>query len=144
MNWWAWVVGGAILLGSELGLVNAQFYLVFVGGAAMLTGLVTLIDPSFPQWAQWALFSVLALVSMMGFRGRLYQRLHRTSPHLDIGPPDGDELLLPIALAPGASGQVEHGGSFWTVCNDSEAPLAVGCRVRVSRVQGLTLMVRPH
>ena len=38
MEWWAWITVGAILLGSELTFVNAQFYLVFIGGAALLVG----------------------------------------------------------------------------------------------------------
>ena len=33
MEWWAWIAVGAILLGSELAFVNAQFYLVFVGAS---------------------------------------------------------------------------------------------------------------
>src|ERR1700722_12101289 len=40
MQWWGWVTVGAILLGSELTFVNAQFYLVFVGGAALIVGLL--------------------------------------------------------------------------------------------------------
>jgi membrane protein implicated in regulation of membrane protease activity len=142
MNWWVWIVGGAILLGSELGLINAEFYLLFVGGSAVLTGLVTLADPNFPAWAQWALFAVACVVSMVGFRRRLYQRLHRHSPKVATGP-EGGELLLPDALAPGASCQAEHGGAFWTVCNDSAMPIAAGSKVRIARVQGLTLLVRP-
>ena len=35
MNWWGWIIAGAILLGAELSFVNAQFYLVFIGSAAM-------------------------------------------------------------------------------------------------------------
>jgi membrane protein implicated in regulation of membrane protease activity len=143
MNWWAWVLGGAILLGSELGFVNAQFYLVFVGGAAILTGLLALMEPSFPEWAQWAMFAVLSAVSMVGFRRRLYLRLHRDAPDLKMGP-TGGELLVPSALAPGATCQAEHGGSFWTVRNDSQSPIAAGSRVRIARVHGLTLLVRPE
>ena len=63
MTWWGWIIAGAILLGAELSFVNAQFYLVFVGSAAILTGLATLVLP-LPEWVQWALFAVLAIVSM--------------------------------------------------------------------------------
>jgi membrane protein implicated in regulation of membrane protease activity len=42
MQWWAWIAVGAILLGSELGFVDAQFYLVFVGAAALLVGVLDL------------------------------------------------------------------------------------------------------
>jgi membrane protein implicated in regulation of membrane protease activity len=143
MNWWAWVIGGGILLGSELAFVNAQFYLVFVGAAAMLTGLASLIEPSLPQWLQWAGFALLAVVSMLAFRARLYGRLRGHSPAVASGPAGG-EVLLSDALAAGASCQVEHGGSFWTVRNDSPAAIAAGTRVRVAQVQGLTLVVKPE
>jgi membrane protein implicated in regulation of membrane protease activity len=143
MNWWAWVVGGGILLGAELAFVNAQFYLVFIGGAAMLTGLFTLVDPLLPQWLQWAIFTLLAVISMVGFRARLYGRLHSRTPDIASGPA-GTELMLPTALEPGASCQAEHGGSFWTVRNDSQAVIAAGTRVRIAQVQGLTLLIRPE
>ncbi|HWW22142.1 MAG TPA: NfeD family protein [Steroidobacteraceae bacterium] len=143
MNWWVWIVGGAILLGSELGLINTEFYLLFVGGSALLTGVVALVYPDFPAWAQWALFAVTCVVSTLGFRRHLYERLYRHSPKVATGP-EGKELLLPSPLAPGGTCQAEHGGSFWTVRNDSSAPLAAGCKVRIARVQGLTLLVRPE
>ena len=33
MQWWGWIAVGVILLGAELAFVDAQFYLVFIGGA---------------------------------------------------------------------------------------------------------------
>jgi membrane protein implicated in regulation of membrane protease activity len=142
MNWWAWAMGGAILLGSELGFVSAQLYLVFIGAAAIMTGLTVLCAPSMPPSWQWALFSLLAIVSMLAFRARLHGRLHRRSPSVQTGLAGG-ELTLPQALSPGESCRAEHGGSFWTVCNDGQMPLAAGERVRIAEVRGLTLLVRP-
>ena len=81
MTWWAWIVGGAILLGAELAFVSAQFYLVFLGGAAILVGLASALLYPLAPWAQWALFGVLALVLMVTFRSRLYARLHRHRQH---------------------------------------------------------------
>ena len=52
MSWWSWMIGGAILLGAELGLVNAQFYLVFVGSAALVVGLISVATPSLSSSAQ--------------------------------------------------------------------------------------------
>jgi inner membrane protein len=142
MDGWAWVIGGAILLGSELTWVNAEFYLVFIGTAAMLTGALVLAVPALPPWMPWAAFAVLALGSMLGFRGRLYGRLHRHEPGVAAGVPTGD-LTLPDGLAPGDSCRAEHRGSYWTVRNDSQTMLPAGTRVRVAAVQGLTLLVRP-
>jgi membrane protein implicated in regulation of membrane protease activity len=141
MNWWAWIIGGALLFGAELTVINAQFYLVFIGTAALIVGL---IDGSvtLALWAQWALFAGLLLVSMPVFRRRIYRRLHGHAPGVRSGPL-GSNFTLPVSLAPGESCTTEHAGSLWTVRSDADAPMAAGARVRVVRIQGLTLLVRP-
>lgn len=143
MNWWGWVIAGAIMLGAELGFVDAQFYLVFVGSAAMLVGLATLLDPALAPWVQWALFALLALVSMVAFRRRIYLRLRGSAPVVAHGPLRG-EIIVPVALPPKASCQVEHGGTYWTVRNDGNRTLAAGERARIDVVEGLTLLVHPN
>jgi membrane protein implicated in regulation of membrane protease activity len=142
MSWWSWIIAGTILFGAELGFVNAQFYLVFIGSAALVVGLMALMIPSLAQWAQWGVFGALAIVSMVAFRSRIYRRLRGNAPPVRTGPVGG-VFTLPVTLAPGASCQAEYGGSFWTVRNTSEQPMASGVRVRITGVQGLTLLVRP-
>ena len=142
MSWWGWIIAGAILLGAELAFVNAQFYLVFIGSAAILTGLATLVLPVAP-WVQWALFAILAIVSMVTFRNRLSHRFNRAWPKVDTGPAGG-LITLPVALGAGESCQAEYGGTFWTVRNDSDTPIPSGSRARIARVQDLTLLVRPE
>ena len=141
MTWWGWIIAGAILLGAELAFVSAQFYLVFIGSAAILTGLATLVLP-LPEWVQWALFAVLAIVSMVAFRSRVYHGFTRTSPQVDTGPAGG-LITLQVSLGAGESCQAEYGGTFWTVRNDSDTPIPSGSRARIARVQDLTLLVRP-
>jgi membrane protein implicated in regulation of membrane protease activity len=141
MTWWGWIIAGAILLGAELSFVNAQFYLVFIGSAAILVGLATLLVP-LAAWLQWALFAVLAIVSMLTFRSRIYQRFRRTLPEVATGP-TGGVITLQVPLGAGESCQAEYGGTFWTVRNDSDAPMPSGCRARIARVHNLTLLVRP-
>ncbi len=141
MNWWAWVIAGAILLGAELTFVNAQFYLVFVGSAAILVGMAAAAAPLAP-WLQWALFAVLAVGSMVTFRSRIYRRFRPALPHIDIGPAGG-LITLKDSLAAGESCRAEYGGAFWTVRNDSDTPIPSGGRARIARVQDLTLLVKP-
>jgi inner membrane protein len=141
MSWWSWIIAGAILLGAEMGFVNAQFYLVFVGSAALVVGLISVLIPSLALWAQWAIFAVLAILSMVMFRRRIYQRLRGNAPNVRIGPAGG-VITLPATLAPGASCQAEYGGSYWTIRNDSEQQITSGTRARIASVQGLTLLVR--
>lgn len=142
MNWWGWVVGGAIMLGAEMTFVDAQFYLVFVGIAAIVVGLATAVMPDLVPSAQWAAFALLGIVSMLTFRNRIYQRLRGHTQDVRTGPA-GTVLTLPIALAPGESCQVEHGGTHWTARNEGDAPIPAGSRARVVHVRGLTLVVRP-
>jgi hypothetical protein len=46
MPFWGWIVAGALLLGAET-VVDAQFYLVFLGSAAVLTGGVVMLSKPF-------------------------------------------------------------------------------------------------
>ena len=141
MTWWAWVVGGAILFCAELSFVSADFYLVFIGSAAILVGIFTAIAAP-PAWTQWALFAALSVISMLAFRSRVYQRFHGTLPTVKTGPAGG-VITLGVALAAGESCQTEYGGTYWTVQNDSGGPIAPGSRVRITSVRDLTLLVRP-
>jgi len=142
MMWWGWVIAGAILFGAELSFVSAQFYLVFVGIAAVVVGVITAIASPAP-WAQWAIFAALAIISMLAFRTRVYQRFRGALPTVKTGPAGG-VLTLSVSLAAGASCQTEHSGTVWTVQNDSNAPIPSGTRVRITSVRDLTLLVRPE
>ena len=140
MTWWGWIIAGAILLGAELAFVDAQFYLVLLGVAAIVVGLVT-GSFALAAWLEWSLFAVLSLVLMVGFRRRIYRRLRGHAPDVPVGPAGGT-LTLPTALAPGASCRVEYRGSFWTARNDGEHEIPAGGHARVTRVHDLTLSVR--
>ena len=142
MTWWGWIIAGAILLGAELAVVDAQFYLVLVGSAAIVVGLLALSFPELGPSAQWSAFGVLSIVLMLGFRARVYRYLRGRPPEVATGPAGGT-LTLPAGLAPGDSCQVEYRGTFWTVRNDGDAPIPAGGHARVTRVHGLTLSVRP-
>lgn len=143
MTWWAWAIAGAILLGAELGFIDAQFYLVFVGISALTVGAVTLVVPSTPEWAEWALFAVLAILTISTFRRMIYNRLRQGAPNPVRHGPAGEVLTLPTRLAPGESCQLEYRGAFWTATNGSSGPLEAGTHARIARVHGLALIVEP-
>lgn len=142
MPWWGWVVVGVLLLGTEL-VVAADFWLVFIGAAAIAVGLVSGALPGIPVSGQWALFGVFAAVSLVFFRRMVRARFIER-------PADGrvdDTLVGEIgqaleALAPGAVGRVELRGSTWSARNTGPDRIACDARVRVERVEGLTLHVR--
>jgi membrane protein implicated in regulation of membrane protease activity len=140
MQWWAWVAVGAILLISELAFVDAQFYLVFVGTAALTAGLLDLAGLLPSAWSQWLVFTILAVASMFGFRRRIYERMRARLPTMAAGPA-GETVTLAESLAPGETARIEYRGSSWSAVNAGDSLIAAGGRARIERVDGLTLMV---
>jgi membrane protein implicated in regulation of membrane protease activity len=141
MQWWAWIAVGAILLGSELTVVNAQFYLVFVGASALVVGVLALAGAATADWLQWLIFAALAVTSMLAFRRRIYERMGRALPAMRGGPA-GEIVTLPTNLPPGEACRLEYRGSSWSAINAGESVIAAGSRARIERVDGLTLVVR--
>src|SRR5258708_32167809 len=93
MYWWAWIAVGAILLGSELAFVDAQFYLVFVGAAAFVVGMLQLSGLAMPEWLQWVGFAVLGAASGVTFGRRVLGMMRRELPPVE-GVPDGGSVTL--------------------------------------------------
>jgi membrane protein implicated in regulation of membrane protease activity len=140
MQWWAWVIVGAILLGSELTFVNAQFYLVFLGAAALIVGFLSGSGAVQTDWLEWIIFGALAGFLLLALRKPIYNRLRHELPVMRQGPA-GETVVLPEVLPPGATCRLEHRGSSWTAVNGGRMPIAAGARARIDRVDGLTLIV---
>jgi membrane protein implicated in regulation of membrane protease activity len=141
MQWWAWIAIGAILLGSELTLVNAQFYLVFLGLSALIVGVLQLAGLVTADWLQWATFAVIAVISMVAFRKQIYEKMRRSLPPMRSGPA-GESVTLPTILLPGETCRLEYRGSSWSAVNGGKSVIEAGSAARIERVDGLTLVVR--
>jgi hypothetical protein len=140
MTWWGWMILGAVLLGAELFAIDAQFFLVFLGVAAGLVGLASLLGIALPEWAQWLAFGLLSLTFMFTFRKSLYEKIRGGA----IGFRDtisGDTVNIVDDLASGADTRAEYRGTHWTVRNSGETLIAGGTRAVITRVDGLTLHV---
>ncbi|MCW8844465.1 MAG: NfeD family protein [Gammaproteobacteria bacterium] len=140
MPWWGWIIFGAILFGSELMIVDAAFYLVFIGIAALITGLVGLLGIGLEPWFQWILFAVLSLSSMVLFRERLYKKIRLGNQEYASGPA-GEIIRLQVDLPPGESGRLNYRGTTWTVLNNGSELIEKDKDVRIDKVSGLTLIV---
>jgi membrane protein implicated in regulation of membrane protease activity len=142
MSWWGWIAAGMLMLVAELALVDAAFYLVFLGISALLVGAVVLAGIDLPFWMQWTLFALLAVGSLVFFRGKVYDRLRGgASGEIQEGV-TGDAAIAQEAIAPGARGRVELRGTTWTAHNCGATRIEAGSRCRVERAEGLTLEVR--
>ena len=138
MPWWGWMIFGAILLGSELLIVDAGFYLVFIGIAGAIVGLAELAGAGLEPWVQWVLFSVISLVLMVLFRKKLYDKLRGSAVGYQIGPA-GEIVTVEQTLQPGESGRLAYRGTEWTAVNASEQVMEQGQHVQISSVDSLTL-----
>ncbi len=141
MPWWAWLVLGIGLLGVEMFVIDAQFYLVFIGLSAAVVGLLGLAGIQLPDWAQWLIFSGLAIVAMFAFRRRLYERLRGQAGQVDERLTVGDRVAIATRLEPGQSGRVEYRGTTWNARNTGTSVIEAGREAVIARVDGLTLHV---
>jgi inner membrane protein len=134
---WVWLIGGVLLLIAEV--IAPGFFLVFIGAAAMATGLFTvLFDLGLP--AQLALFALYAVLAVLVGR-RAYS--NRTADSADPLLNDRAARLVGKAVTVVAdvdedSGRVRVGDSEW---NARGGPAAVGERVRITGVDGNCLTV---
>src|SRR5262245_58782884 len=142
MPWWAWMVLGIGLLGVEMFVIDAQFYLVFIGLSAAIVGLLGLFGVDLPSWAQWLVFSALAVAAMLGFRRRLYEMVRNRSGHVEERLTVGDRVVVAAPLEPGQSGRVDCRGTSWTARNTGESAIDAGREAVIAEVDGLTLHVR--
>lgn len=142
MPWWGWLVVGATLLAVEMFVLDAQFYLVFLGVSAAIVGLLGLAGVGMPDWAQWLVFAALAIVTMVGFRKRVYQLVRGRTGAVEDRLTLGDRVVIPARLEPGQSTRVEYRGTSWTARNVDQSAIAPGIEAVIVHVEGLTLHVR--
>jgi membrane protein implicated in regulation of membrane protease activity len=142
MLWWVWVLAGLGLLALEV-VTPGGFFVLFFGLAALVVGFLVALGLCDPAWAQWLMFSVLSVVSLVSFRRRLVEYF-KAGEGRSVGVETlvGETAVLVDDLAPGMVGKAELRGTVWSVRSQDERKLERGRRVRVERVEGLTLWVR--
>jgi membrane protein implicated in regulation of membrane protease activity len=141
MPWWGWVILGLGLLGIELFAIDAQFYLVFIGAAAVVVGLASGSFP-IPDWAQWLLFAGLAVITMVAFRRRVYALVRGKSGHVEQRVTLGDVIVVPALIEPQQTCRVDYRGTSWTARNIDGAALAAGTEAAIVHVDGFTLHLK--
>jgi membrane protein implicated in regulation of membrane protease activity len=138
---WLWLIGGVILLIAEL--IAPGFFLVFVGGAAIATGLAALVLPlGIPL--QLALFALLAFLAVRigGRRAYSMRYEHSSDPYLNdrVGRLLG-RVVVVVEPVDSNGGRVRVGDSEWSARGE---PAAVGERVRIVDIEGNCLKVEPE
>jgi inner membrane protein len=135
---WHWWVLALVLIGIEM--LAPGFFLMWIGGAAAVTGLATLIIPALPWEAQFVIFGVLAVASVVGARFYIKRNPIETSDatlNRRGAQYIGRTFSLEEAIVNGA-GRVRVGDSVWR----AEGPdLPAGDKVKVTGVSGAALKV---
>jgi inner membrane protein len=144
MEWWGWAILGIACMVIEVHLTQ-DFTLFCVGVAAFVVTAVAAFAVDLPFWSHWLLFSALSVVVLLTVRKPLLGRL-RPDRGRDA---DFDYLLGEVAtpsedLAGNGVGKAELRGSVWTVRNAEPTNLSRGQRCRVTRIEGLTLWIKPE
>jgi inner membrane protein len=135
---WAWLALGLVLAIGEM--VIPGVFLIWLAGAALITGLVAWALPMVGVPLQIVLFAVLAIVSVFAGRNWL-----RANPIISADPKLNDrggqlvgETVTVTTAIDGGTGRVRVGDTEWGVRGpDAEA----GTRMRVSGHDGAVLLV---
>ena len=134
---WLWMIGGVVLLIAEI--IAPGFFLVFIGAAAILTGLFTVLFGLglAPQLALFVLYALLAVLVGRRFYGNLSS--DSSDPLLNdrAGRLVG-KVVTAVADIDDHNGRVRVGDSEW---NARGGPAAAGERVRITGVDGNCLNV---
>lgn len=138
---WLWLIGGVILLIAEV--VAPGFSLIFIGAAAIATGLLTLAV-GLAVALQLAVFAVLAFLAVRIIGRRFYASRYdyTADPHLNdrvarlLG-----KVVVVVQPVDSHGGRVRVGDSEWSARG---GPAAVGDRVRIVDVDGNCLKVEPE
>ena len=134
---WMWAIGGLVLLIAEI--VAPGFFLVFLGVAAIATGLFTLLfDLSLaPQLVLFVIYTSLAV--MIG--KRWYAEPDHADQSIKLNDPSlrmVGKTVTVVDPIDDHGGRVRVGDGQWSARG---GPAAAGARVRVIAVDGNCLLV---
>ncbi len=139
MDTWAiWMIAGVILLILEL--LSMSFFMLWIGVAAILAGVVAVFVPI--AWVQWLVFAILTLILLLATRP-LARSIHGsvTQPS-NVDAMIGKRALVIEAIDPRKNmGRVRVGSDEWRARAEQAIPVDVW--VEVISVEGTTLTVRP-
>ncbi len=134
---WAWLALGLILAVAEMAVPG--FFLIWLAGAAIVTGLLVWAVPLSLAW-QIVIFAVLALTAVLV--GRRYFRanpVEAADPLMnDRGGRLVGEVVVVTQAIDGGAGRVRQGDGEWLAKGPDAEP---GTRMRVRGHEGTVLLV---
>jgi inner membrane protein len=138
---WLWLIGGIVLLIAEV--IAPGFFLMFIGAAAIATGLLSLLLPvGIPL--QLAMFAILAVVLVRVGGRRAYASKYDFSTDPLLNDRAGRLLGTVVTVVQPVDahgGRVRVGDGEWSARG---GPAAAGERVRIVDIDGNCLKVEPE
>jgi membrane protein implicated in regulation of membrane protease activity len=137
-NWSFWVIFGLGLLAFEI-LTPGGFFTLFFGLAAFVVAALVGSGLLESGSGQWLVFAVLGA----GLIGALRPMVRR---RFETGTPKVDQIVAQTAIAledfdENGRGKVELRGTSWSGVFPGPGTVAKGDRLRVTKVDGLSLLV---
>jgi membrane protein implicated in regulation of membrane protease activity len=138
LQFWHWLILAVVFAGIEM--LTPGFFFIWLGGAALVLGLIALVIPSMAWEVQLILFAVLAAVSVLAW----YKFGRRIAIATDDATLNrrGDSLIgrtgALVEPIVNGRGRVKIDDSVWRA-EGNDAPL--GTRMIVTGVQGAILKV---
>ena len=136
---WIWAIGGILLLAAEI--IAPGFFLIFIGAAAVATGLFTLLF-DLGLALQLILFAVYAVLAVL-IGKRWYAEPRGKDERHSINDPSTrliGRTVTVVADIDAHGGRVRVGDGEW---NARGGPAVTGERVMVAGVEGNCLIVEP-
>lgn len=138
---WLWLIGGVLLLIAEL--IAPGFSLIFIGAAAIATGVLSLLLP-LPIALQLGVFALLAILLVRVGGRRFYASRYDYSSSPELNDPERrllGKIVVVSQPVDSHGGRVRLGDSEWSARG---AAAGVGERVRIVDVDGNCLKVEPE
>ncbi len=140
MAWWLWLVVGFGLIAFEM-FLPAGFALLIIGLSFVITGITTGLGIDDPIWIEWLICFVSFIVLFIGARKPLMRIFGLDAPS-NYNDNEGQEVLITATIEPGQTGAGEMQGTQWKVRNTGDQSLLSGDKLKVIRIDGLTVEVK--
>ena len=138
IEFWHWMIVAAVLAGIEI--LTPGFFFLWLGGAALITGILALIVPALSWENQVLAFAVLSGASVLGWY-KFRHSLTTTSDDMTLNR-RGEQLLGRNAMLSesiiNGRGQIRIDDTVWR-CEGED--MAAGTKVKVVAVRGAVVSV---
>ncbi len=139
LQFWHWLILAALFAGIEM--LSPGFFFIWLGGAALLLGLITLVISSMGWEVQLILFALFAAVSVLAWY-KFGRKLPGTTDDATLNR-RGESLIgrtgALVEPIVNGRGRVKIGDSAWSAEGEEDAP--EGAKVLVTGVRGAVLTV---